>query len=76
MLRVQIVSTLGCFMAREGPLFTPVPPGDVDAPSLHEVAGEADPRGLAVERSNREIVIEKAEQAIERGLVAAMRRCG
>jgi hypothetical protein len=24
-------------------------PGDVDAPPLHEVAGEADPGGLAVE---------------------------
>ena len=60
-------------MAREGALFTPVRPGEVDAPSLPEVADEADPGRLAVERGTREFVVEQAAQAIERGLVAAVR---
>lgn len=76
MLRGQIVSTLGRFVAREGSLLAPVSPGDVDPPSLHVVAGETDAGGLAVERVAREFVIEQAQQAIERGLVAAVRRRG
>jgi len=75
-LRAQIVSTLGRFVAREGPLFTPVSPGDVDPAPLHKVAGEANPGGLAFERGAREFVIEQVEQAVERGLVAAVRRRG
>ena len=63
-------------MAREGPLFSPVSPGDVDAPSLHEVASETDAGGLAVKRDAGEFVIEQAEQAIECGLVTAVRRRG
>jgi len=74
-LRAQIVSTLGCFVVRESPLFTPVSPGDVDPP-LHKVAGEVDTGGLAVERSACEFVIKQTEQAIECGLVAAVRRRG
>jgi len=75
-LRAQIGSTLGCFVARESPLFTPVSPGDVDPPPLHKVAGEVDTGGLAVERSACEFVIKQTEQAIECGLVAAVRRRG
>ena len=44
MLRAQIVRALGRFVAREDALLAPVPAGDVDAPSLHEMAGEPDPR--------------------------------
>lgn len=75
-LRAQIISTLGRFMAREGPLLAPIPPSNVDAPPLYEVAGEADPGGLAVERGTGEFVVEEAQQAIKRGLVAAVRRRG
>src|SRR5438477_12219 len=63
-------------MARERSLLAPFPAGDVDSPALHEMTREPSASGVGVERTIRELIIEKTEESAERRVVAAVWRRG
>ena len=74
MLAVEIIGPFRRVVLGERPLLAPIASDDVGAAALHEMPREPNARALVFQRQARKFGIEKTEQAVERLLVAAMRR--
>ena len=72
MLVAQGVRVLRGFVLREHAFPTPIATDNIDAPSLHEVAGQPHANGVTVKSSVFKFLIEQAQQPLERCLIATV----